>query len=94
VLIDLLKDSAAASKMVDVRGPLMVARRFEPQMKIDLFLKDLRLMLEEGQRLGVALPLTSLTQQLCTATVAGGRGGDDLAAVITTLQRMAGLATD
>jgi 3-hydroxyisobutyrate dehydrogenase len=93
-LVDLLKDSAGASKMVDVRGPLMVERRFEPQMKLDLFLKDFRLMLEEGQRLGVALPLTSLTQQLCTATVAGGRGGDDLAAVITTLRRMAGLSTD
>jgi 3-hydroxyisobutyrate dehydrogenase-like beta-hydroxyacid dehydrogenase len=93
-LVDLLKDSAAASKMVDVRGPLMVEGRFEPQMKIELFLKDLRLMLEEGQRLGVPLPLTSLTQQLCTATVAGGRGGDDLAAVITTLQRMAGLGAD
>jgi 3-hydroxyisobutyrate dehydrogenase-like beta-hydroxyacid dehydrogenase len=92
--VDLLKDSAGASKMVDVRGPLMVERRFEPQMKLDLFLKDLRLMLEEGQRLGVALPLTSLTQQLCTDTVAAGRGGDDLAAVITTLQRMAGLGTD
>jgi 3-hydroxyisobutyrate dehydrogenase-like beta-hydroxyacid dehydrogenase len=93
-LLDLLKDSAAASKMVDVRGPLMVEGRFEPQMKLELFLKDLRLMLEEGQRLGVALPLTSLTQQLCIATVAGGRGGEDLAALITTLQRMAGLSPD
>jgi 2-hydroxy-3-oxopropionate reductase len=91
-LLDLLKDSAAASKMVDVRGPLMVEGRFEPQMKLELFLKDLRLMLEEGQRLGVALPLTSLTQQLCTATVAGGRGGEDLAALITTLRQMAGLS--
>jgi len=90
-LLDILRDSAAASKMVDIRGPLMVEGRFEPQMKLDLFLKDFRLMLEEGQRLGVPLPLTSLTQQLCTATVAGGRGGDDLAALITTLRRMAGL---
>jgi 3-hydroxyisobutyrate dehydrogenase len=90
-LLDLLKDSAAASKMVDVRGPLMVERRFEPQMKLELFLKDFRLMLEEAQRLGVALPLTSLTQQICTATVAAGRGGQDLAALITTLERMSGL---
>ena len=74
-LLDILKDSAAASKMVDVRGPLMVEHRFDPQMKLDLFLKDFRLMLEEAQRLGVALPLTSLTQQICTATVAAGRGG-------------------
>jgi len=87
-LLDILKDSAAASKMVDVRGPLMVERRFDPQMKLDLFLKDFRLMLEEAQRLGVALPLTSLTQQICTATAAAGRGGEDLAALITTLERM------
>jgi len=90
-LLDILRDSAAASKMLEVRGPLMVDHRFEPQMKLDLFLKDFRLMLEEGQRLGVPLPLTSLTQQLCTATVAAGRGGDDLAALITTLERLAGL---
>ena len=90
-LLDLLKDSAAASKMVDVRGPLMVEHRFEPQMKLELFLKDFKLMLEEGQRLGVALPLTSLTQQICTAAVAGGHGGEDLAVLITTLERMSGL---
>ena len=93
-LLDILKDSAAASKMVDVRGPLMVEHRFDPQMKLDLFLKDFRLMLEEAQRLGVALPLTSLAQQICTATVAAGRGGEDLAALITTLERMSGLAPD
>jgi 3-hydroxyisobutyrate dehydrogenase-like beta-hydroxyacid dehydrogenase len=79
--------------MVDVRGPLMVEHRFEPQMKLDLFLKDFRLMLEEGQRLGVPLPLTSLTQQLCLATAAAGRSGEDLAALITTLERMAGLSS-
>jgi 3-hydroxyisobutyrate dehydrogenase-like beta-hydroxyacid dehydrogenase len=92
-LLDILKDSAAASKMVEVRSPLMVERRFEPQMKLDLFLKDFRLMLEEGQRLGVPLPLTSLTQQLCLATAAAGRSGEDLAALITTLERMAGLSS-
>jgi len=89
--VEILRDSAAASKMLEVRGPLMVGHRFEPQMKLDLFLKDFRLMLEEGQRLGVALPLTSLTQQLCTATAAAGRGGEDLAALIITLEAMAGL---
>ena len=50
VLVGILKESAAASKMVDVRGPLMVSHRFDPQMKVDLFLKDFKLMLEEGRR--------------------------------------------
>jgi 3-hydroxyisobutyrate dehydrogenase-like beta-hydroxyacid dehydrogenase len=94
LLLDLLKDSAAASKMVDVRGPLMVRHRFDAQMKIDLFLKDFNLMLEEGRRLGVALPLTSITQQLATAAAAAGHAEEDLAAVITTLERLGGLKED
>ena len=94
VLLDCLKESAAASKMVDVRGPLMVSHRFDTQMKVDLFLKDFKLMLEEGLRLGVALPLKSLTQQLAMATATAGRGEEDLAAIVTTLELLAGLGHD
>ncbi len=93
-LLDILKDSAAASKMAEVRGPLMVSHRFDAQMKVDLFLKDFKLMLEEGLRLGVPLPLTSVTQQLATATSAAGRGEEDLAAIVTTLEMLAGLGRD
>jgi 3-hydroxyisobutyrate dehydrogenase-like beta-hydroxyacid dehydrogenase len=91
LLLDILRESAAGSRMLEVRGPLMVERRFEPQMKVELFLKDFTLMLAEGARLGVPLPLTSLTQQLAAATVAAGRGGEDLAAMITTFERLAGM---
>src|SRR4029434_3216519 len=89
-----LKESAAASKMVDVRGPLMVNHRFDAQMKVDLFLKDFKLMLEEGGRLEGPLPRTSVTQQLATATAVAGRGEEDLAAIVTTLERLAGLKQD
>ena len=94
VLVEILKESAGASKMVDVRGPLMVSHRFDAQMKIDLFLKDFKLMLEEGLRLGVPLPLTSITQQLATATAMAGRGDEDLAAIVTTFELLAGLEKD
>lgn len=91
VLLDILRESAAGSRMLDVRGPLMVNHRFDAQMKTELFLKDFNLMLEEGMRVGAPLPLTSLTQQLTMATVAAGRGGEDIAAIITTLERLAGM---
>jgi 3-hydroxyisobutyrate dehydrogenase-like beta-hydroxyacid dehydrogenase len=91
-LLEILKGSAADSKMLEVRGPLMASHRFDAQMKIDLFLKDFKLMLEEGLRVGVPLPLTSITQQLATATAVAGRGEEDLAAIITTMERLAGLA--
>ncbi len=90
-LLPILRESAGASRMLDVRGPLMVERRFDAQMKCDLFLKDFTLMLDEGMRLGVPLPLTSLAQQLTTATVAAGRGGEDLAALIKTIEDLAGM---
>ena len=90
-LLEILKESAADSKMLEVRGPLMANHRFDAQMKIDLFLKDFKLMLEEGQRLGVSLPLTSITQQLATATAVAGHGEKDLAAIVTTIELLAGL---
>jgi 3-hydroxyisobutyrate dehydrogenase-like beta-hydroxyacid dehydrogenase len=93
-LLEILRGSAADSKMLEIRGPLMASHRFDPQMKIDLFLKDFKLMLEEGRRLGVPLPLTSVTQQLVTATAVAGRAEEDLAAIITTLERLAGLNQD
>jgi len=89
--LEALAGTAASSRMMEIRGPLMLAGEFPPQMKLDLFLKDLRLMLEEGQRLGVPLPLTSTAQQLYTAAAAAGGGSQDLAVGITTLERLAGL---
>jgi 3-hydroxyisobutyrate dehydrogenase-like beta-hydroxyacid dehydrogenase len=90
-LLEILKESAADSKMLEVRGPLIANHRFDAQMKIDLFLKDFKLMLEEGQQLGVSLPLTSITQQLATATAVAGYGEEDLAAIVTTFELLAGL---
>jgi 2-hydroxy-3-oxopropionate reductase len=79
------------SSAMETRGPLMVRHEFPPHIRLDLYLKDFALMLEEGKRLGVPLPLTSVAHQLCTATSAAGRGGADLAAVITTLEDLAGM---
>jgi 3-hydroxyisobutyrate dehydrogenase-like beta-hydroxyacid dehydrogenase len=69
----------------------MVSHCFDPHIRLDLFLKDFGLMLDEAKRLGMPLPLTSVAHQLCTATSAAGHGGEDLAAVITTLEHLAGL---
>jgi 3-hydroxyisobutyrate dehydrogenase-like beta-hydroxyacid dehydrogenase len=89
--LEILSQGAAASKILEVRGPLMIEGRFEPLMKMDLFLKDIRLMLEAAQRLHVPLPLTGIMQQLYTAAVAGGQAKEDLSGIICLYERMAGL---
>jgi 3-hydroxyisobutyrate dehydrogenase-like beta-hydroxyacid dehydrogenase len=91
-IVEILRHGAAASKMLEVRGPLMVEGRFDPLMKIDLFLKDIRLMLEAGQELHVPLPLTGVMQQLYTAAMARGQAKEDLSAVLRLYEALAGLA--
>ena len=89
-MLEALEGTAASSRMMEIRGPLMVAEEFPPQMKLELFLKDLRLILEEGRRLEVPLPLTTTAQRLFAAAGDAGAGAQDLAVVITTLKHLAG----
>ncbi len=93
LMLDTLMDSAANSRMLEIRGPLMVAGDYPPQMKLELFLKDIRLMLEAGDQLDVALPLTQTARRLfaATADAHAGAGEQDLAVVIKELERLAGM---
>jgi 3-hydroxyisobutyrate dehydrogenase-like beta-hydroxyacid dehydrogenase len=87
-VLDVLTQSAGTSRMLELRGPMMVRGEFPPQMKLELFLKDLGLMVEAGGRVGAALPLTTLAQRLYEAARAAGHGGADLAAVATALESL------
>jgi 3-hydroxyisobutyrate dehydrogenase-like beta-hydroxyacid dehydrogenase len=89
-LIEILSHGAAASKMLEVRGPRMVEGRFEPMMKIDLFLKDIHLIVDAARALHVPLPLTGVMQQLYTASAARGQAKEDLAAIATLYETIAG----
>jgi 3-hydroxyisobutyrate dehydrogenase-like beta-hydroxyacid dehydrogenase len=70
-----------------VRGPMMVAGEFPPQMKLDLFIKDLHLIQDAARTVGARLPLTDVAERLYAATQAAGHGSEDLAVVITELAR-------
>jgi 3-hydroxyisobutyrate dehydrogenase-like beta-hydroxyacid dehydrogenase len=87
VVVDVLKTGAATSRMLDVRGPMMVSGEFPAQMKLDLFMKDLHLIQEAADTVGARLPLTDVAERLYAATQAAGHGGEDLAVVITELAR-------
>lgn len=90
-MIEILSQGAAASKMLEVRGPRVVEGRFDPMMKIDLFLKDIGLMLDSARSLHVPLPLTGVMQQLYTAAMARGQSKEDLAGVARVYESVAGI---
>ena len=83
--LEVLTSSAATSRMLEVRGPMIATRQFPPQMKLDLFMKDLHLIQDAASTVGAPLPLTDVAERLYAAAAAAGHAGDDLAAVVTAL---------
>jgi 3-hydroxyisobutyrate dehydrogenase-like beta-hydroxyacid dehydrogenase len=89
LMLEVLRPSASGSRMMDIRGPLMARGDYEAQMKMEMFLKDFRLILGNGQSLGVPLPMVSIAQQVATAASSMGYGAKDLAAVMRVFEEMA-----
>jgi putative dehydrogenase len=85
VVFDVLTSGAASSRMLEVRGPLMIRDDFSPQMKLDLFMKDLHLIQDAARELGAATPLTDVAERLYAAVHDRGHGGENLAAVVKAL---------
>jgi 3-hydroxyisobutyrate dehydrogenase len=86
--IDAVKGGAAGSWMLANRGPQMIVRDFRPGFTIDLQQKDLRLVLEAADEMGVPLLATSIVFQLYRTLQAQGLGGDGNHGLVKALERL------
>ena len=85
-----LTDGAGSSRMLEVRGPMMVGRSYEPaSMRLELFLKDLGLIESLAASLGAPTPLFTEVAVAFRAAAAGGESARDTAVVHEWLSRMA-----
>ena len=83
-LLEVLKQSAAYSKAMDMKGAKMITGDFLPaEGKLAFHLKDVHLMLDLGRRLNFPLLLSSLHAQALTSLVARGKAEWDNAAIIS-----------
>ena len=78
----ILRAGPAYSRAMDVKGPRMLSRDFEPQARLSQHLKDVRLILESGERSGIDLPLSTVHRELLERVEAAGYGSEDNSAVI------------
>ena len=69
----------------------MIERDWRPGFTIDLQQKDLRLVLEAADQMGVPLPATALVFQLYRALQHQGLGGEGNHALVKALEALAGL---
>ena len=84
--LDAVTQGAAGSWMLSNRGPQVIERDWRPGFTIDLQQKDLRLVLEAADQLGVPLMGTSMIYQLYKTLQDRGAGGDGNHALVKALE--------
>jgi 3-hydroxyisobutyrate dehydrogenase-like beta-hydroxyacid dehydrogenase len=83
-------NSAIASLGVQYRGPFIANMPDEAWFSIDMAQKDILLALQTAKELGVAMPATSVTNDVLTTTHDLGLGEEDFAIMIRALEEMSG----
>ena len=82
-----VRESAAYSQVMDIKGGKMVTRDFAPHGFVTQSLKDFSLMADQARRLGQRLPLAETYTGLMQGCVAAGEGGLDNSVVINEIRR-------
>ncbi|ACL59255.1 NAD(P)-dependent oxidoreductase [Methylobacterium nodulans] len=90
VVLEILSGSSAASWMLRDRGPRMLEEMPRVTSAVDIFVKDLGIVLEAGRDQKAALPLASLAHQLFLAASGRGEGAADDSQVIRSYRVLNG----
>ncbi len=79
---------AAYSHSLKVLGAKILADDMKPSFRVDLQLKDLRLVMETARKIGQPLPGAALATELLGALAAQGRGKDGTQALIDVIRQL------
>jgi putative dehydrogenase len=86
--LDVLRNSAAYSQVMDIKGALMTRREFQnPLSRVDQSYKDFSLMLDCARSLGQELPFAKVYAELMRGCIAAGEAQWDNAAILAEISR-------
>ena len=89
LVFDAIRSGAGNSRMFEVRGPLMIEGRYEPAtMKMDVYQKDLKLIMDHAASVACPVPLMAATLPYYSAALAQGRDKEDTAALFAVLRQL------
>ena len=93
LVLKVIGDGAGASRMFQVRGPMMVAEDYrDATMKVEVWQKDMHIIGDYATQLDCPTPLFGASAPIYTAAMASGYAKHDTGAVCAVLGEMAGLA--
>jgi len=87
-LYDVISNSAGSSWMFQNRVPHILAGDYAPLSAVNIFVKDLGIVLETARDLVFPLPITASAHQMFLAASAAGHGGQDDSSVIKVFQAL------
>jgi 3-hydroxyisobutyrate dehydrogenase len=90
VLLEIVSGSSASSWMLKDRGPRMLQEEPEVTSAVDIFVKDLGIVLQAGRDTKAALPLAAVAHQMFLATSGRGDGNADDSQVIRAYKALNG----
>jgi 3-hydroxyisobutyrate dehydrogenase len=90
-LFEVISNSAGNSWMWGNRVPHMLDGDYTPRSAVEIFVKDLGLVLDAGRSLRFPLPQAAAAHQLFLMAAAAGLGREDDAAVVKVFERLAGI---
>jgi len=90
-VIEVISTGAGSSWQLTTLGPKMIKRDFRPGFKVQHLRKDLRIIREMAEQLGLSLFGTNLVAELVKALDQKGHGTDGTQSLITLLEELAGV---
>lgn len=90
--LDVISKCAGTSWMLENRAPHIIAGDYTPHSSVDIWPKDLGIVLDIARSAKFAAPLTAAALQQFLAASGSGLGGEDDAAVAKIYARNAGLS--
>lgn len=88
-LYEVICNSAGSSWMFQNRVPHMLAGDFTPLSAVDIFVKDLGIVLQTGKEQRFPLPVSAAAHQMFLMAAAAGFGRQDDAAVVRVFEQLA-----
>lgn len=90
-LFEVISNSAGNSWMFSNRVPHILARDFTPLSAVEIFVKDLGIVLETAKGRRFPLPIAAAAHQQYLAASAAGFGREDDSAVVKVYERLCGI---
>jgi 3-hydroxyisobutyrate dehydrogenase-like beta-hydroxyacid dehydrogenase len=90
-MLEVLKNSGASSRMLEIRGPNIVKGEYKAQFMLKLLFKDLGIALDTAAGDSVPLPVVGLARQIYAQALVDGKGDEDFSAIAATAEKLSGV---